>query len=259
MPSALVRVRSRALRSIATRFLPRSILFAHGTRGATCKRVALTFDDGPDAMTPRYLDVLDDLGVRATFFVIGQECVRHGEAVMEYVRRGHEVGGHGWTHEPFAPMPADRLIDEIARTDAVVPRSASGLRLVRPPRGILSPRALMTTAASGHVTVLWSLDSDDCRTRDARVIERRLAPAEITPGDVILLHEMQPWTLEALPAVVRALRADGYELVTVTQLMGSAGGARASTALPSPRRSTGPGSVGWRCPCAAQRPRGSPY
>src|SRR6185312_13744355 len=76
MPSAFVRARSHTLREIAARVLPRSVLFAHGDRHARRKRIALTFDDGPDAMTEEYLDVLDELGVRATFFLIGELAAR---------------------------------------------------------------------------------------------------------------------------------------------------------------------------------------
>jgi peptidoglycan/xylan/chitin deacetylase (PgdA/CDA1 family) len=72
---------------------------------------------------------------------------------------------------------------------------------------------------AGYTTVLWSVDSDDCRTTDARAVERRLAPERMSPGDVVLLHEQQQWTLDALPAVVHALRGAGWELVTVRELM----------------------------------------
>ncbi len=219
MPSPFLRVRSRALREIAAQVLPRSVYFAHGSRSEQRKRIALTFDDGPDAMTGAYLDVLADLGVRATFFLIGEQLARDAGCALEYLRRGHEIGGHGWTHEAFPPMSPTRLGDELARMDAILPRPQRHRPLVRPPRGILSPRALIRLAAAGYVTVLWSLDSDDCRTRDPRVVERRLDPSNVSPGEVILLHEMQSWTLDALPAVVRALRTAGYELVTVSELM----------------------------------------
>jgi peptidoglycan/xylan/chitin deacetylase (PgdA/CDA1 family) len=219
MPSPLVRVRSRALREIAARLLPRSVYFTHGSRHAQRKRVALTFDDGPDPMTGAYLDVLAELDVRATFFLIGEQVARNAGCALEYLRRGHEVGGHGWTHEAFPPMSSTRLGDELARMDAVLPCQNGQRSLVRPPRGILSPRALLRLAAAGYVTVLWSLDSDDCRTRDPRVVEQRLHPSNVSPGEVVLLHEMQSWTLKALPRVVRGLRDAGYELVTVGELM----------------------------------------
>lgn len=218
MPSALLRARSHALRELATRVLPRSVFYAHGSRQAWRKRVALTFDDGPDPMTRAYLDVLRDLDVRATFFLVGEQAARHPSAPLEYLEQGHDVGGHGWTHEAFTPMSSARLGEELARMAAVLPPRA-GRPLVRPPRGLLSPRSLLRLASAGYVTVLWSLDSDDCRTREPRVIERRLDPTNVSPGEVVLLHEMQPWTLKALPTVVRSLRDAGYELVTIGELM----------------------------------------
>jgi len=219
MPSALARARSCVVREVAAGLLPRSILFARGARHSERKRIALTFDDGPDAMTPRYLEVLERLGARATFFVIGQNVARDRTAVNEYLRYGHEVGGHGWSHEPFASMNRAQLTEELSRTEALLPARRVPRALVRPPRGSLSGRALMRLASAGYVAVLWSLDSDDCRTRDPRAIERRLTPRRVTAGDVVLMHEMQPWTLDALPGVVRALHGAGYETVTVSELM----------------------------------------
>jgi peptidoglycan/xylan/chitin deacetylase (PgdA/CDA1 family) len=218
-PSTLTRARSRAVRAVVARLLPRSVLFVRGARDRRRKRIALTFDDGPDTMTPRYLEVLGELGVRATFFVIGQQAARDADAVAAYARRDHEVGGHGWTHDEFAAMGRARLAGELEQTAAVLPPPRGRRSLVRPPRGSLGVRALGQLAASGYVSVLWSVDSDDCRTQARADVERRLVPSSVSPGDVVLLHEMQPWTLDALPAVVRRLRDDGYELVTVSDLM----------------------------------------
>jgi peptidoglycan/xylan/chitin deacetylase (PgdA/CDA1 family) len=206
------------LRAIAARALPRSVFFSHGLRYGRRKRVALTFDDGPGPMTGAYLDELRRLKVRATFFLIGELAAKQPEAAFAYLRDGHEVGGHGWTHDSFAPMTWLGLGDEIERMTAALPRRA-GRPLVRPPRGALSMRALIGLAAAGCVTVLWSLDSDDCRTREAADVEERIHPDRVAPGDVILLHETQSWTLAALPAAVGRLRDAGYELVTVGEMM----------------------------------------
>ncbi len=221
VPTTIARVRSHAAREIVARLLPRTVLFAHGPRNDKRRRVALTFDDGPDDMTSKYLQVLDDLGVRATFFLIGENIARGPDAAHEYMRRGHEVGGHGWSHLPFSELDEASLANELARMRFVLPACGKGRVMVRPPRGALSVRALMHLARSGCTTVLWSVDSDDCRTRDARIIERRLAPERISPGDVVLMHELQPWTLEALPTVVGAWRRHGFELATVSELMGT--------------------------------------
>jgi peptidoglycan/xylan/chitin deacetylase (PgdA/CDA1 family) len=216
MPSRLARARSKALRGLASWALPQSVLLMHGRRDST-RRLALTFDDGPDAMTLEYLAVLSRLGVRATFFVVGENAARRPDVAREIIRRGHEIGGHGWTHEAFPTMSYATLSDELARTSTILP--ATGRRpLIRPPRGALSARALLQLAAAGYRVVLWSVDSDDCRARDPRVIERRLAPDRLSSGDVVLLHELQPWTLQALPRVVGALRDAGWEMVTVGEL-----------------------------------------
>jgi peptidoglycan/xylan/chitin deacetylase (PgdA/CDA1 family) len=217
-PSSMARARSRALHAVAAHALPSSVLFVRGAR-TRAKRVALTFDDGPDPMTPTYLDALGRLGVRATFFLVGENAARAPEVVREYVRLGHEVGAHGWSHDPFPAMSRAQLADELVRTDGVLPAPSRRRPMVRPPRGALSPRTLLRIATAGRTVVLWSVDSGDCRTRNVRVVQRRLAPSRLSPGDVVLLHEAQPWTLEALPGVVAGLRADGWELVTVGELM----------------------------------------
>jgi peptidoglycan/xylan/chitin deacetylase (PgdA/CDA1 family) len=115
-------------------------------------------------------------------------------------------------------MSAAQLAEELARTQALLPAPARGRPLVRPPRGELSARALLRIAAAGFTTVLWSVDSDDCRTTEPGQVAQRLAPEALAPGDIVLLHEMQAWTLDALPGIVHALRRDGWELVTVTEL-----------------------------------------
>ena len=180
MPSPFVRARSRALREIAAQVLPRSVYFAHGARNARRKRVALTFDDGPDTMTGAYLDVLADLGVRATFFLIGEQLARDTDCALEYLRRGHAIGGHGWTHEAFPPMSSTRLGDELARMDAILPCPQGHRPLVRPPRGILSPRALLRLAAAGicHRPLVAGLG----RLPDARSTRGRAPPRSVQRG-----------------------------------------------------------------------------
>ena len=218
-PSRFARARSHAVREMAALALPRSLLFTRGRRDHGRKRIALTFDDGPDRMTASYLDVLCRLDVRATFFVIGENAARAPELLREYVRGGHEIGGHGWSHRPFAHMSSNRLIDELARTDGLLPARSGMPKLVRPPRGALSVRALLRIAAAGYTTVLWSIDSDDCRTRDPGAVEQSVDPAKLASGDIVLLHELQPWTIQALHGIVGAMRRDGWEFVTVGELM----------------------------------------
>lgn len=185
---------------------------------ASPRRVALTFDDGPDDLTPAYLDLLDELSVPATFFVEGVLAERHPEMIVEYARRGHQLGGHGFDHERFPRLGVAELDDQLRRTARALPAQAWGRPWVRPPHGELSARSLAQLVASGYVVAMWTLDSCDYRITDPVELAAQLTPARVAPGEVILLHEGQPWTLAALPQIVAALRGDGYELVTMGDL-----------------------------------------
>jgi peptidoglycan/xylan/chitin deacetylase (PgdA/CDA1 family) len=195
--------------------LPRAMVVRRGNPAGP--RVALTFDDGPDEHTRAYLDLLDRLEVRATFFLIGGLCVQRPDDVRAIVARGHEVASHGFTHRPFPSLDRASLRDELSRSQRALPPTERSRPLVRPPRGATSARSLLECAAAGYQTVLWSLDSDDCRTKETEVIASRLASARA--GDIVLLHEGQPWTLAALPRIVEELRARGLAPSTVSELL----------------------------------------
>src|SRR5262249_46186481 len=134
---------------------------------------------------------------------------------------GHEVAGHGFTHTAFPKLTVPALRDELARTSALLPPTRRPL--VRPPFGATSLRSLAVSATAGYTTVLWSRDSDDCRTTDANDVLARLAPAGLTPGEIVLLHEAQDWTLAALPRALEALAAAGWQAVTVGDILAPPG------------------------------------
>jgi peptidoglycan/xylan/chitin deacetylase (PgdA/CDA1 family) len=199
--------------------MPRSRLVRRGP--AEPKRVCLTIDDGPDPMTPRYLDLLDELRVPATFFVLGQHCERYPELATEYVRRGHQVASHGYDHQPFPQLSWSALRDQLERTDALIGPQPVARSWVRPPYGKVDARVIGQLLASGATIALWSLDSYDYQIRDPDQLVARCAPDQVAPGEVILLHEGQQWTLDALPRIVEGLRAAGYEIVTMADLLAS--------------------------------------
>lgn len=188
-------------------------------RGPTTRRaVALTFDDGPDDLTGRYLDVLDELGVPATFFVLGEHAEAHPELVRDYLRRGHQVAGHGYDHTRFTKLSRQRLLEQCSRTDHAIGGQLTGAPWVRPPHGSIDAPSLVALRAAGYVVAMWSIDSCDYTEHDpGKLVERCTADA-IAPGDVLLFHEGQDWTLAALPRIVGALHAAGYELVTMHDL-----------------------------------------
>lgn len=185
---------------------------------STVKRVALTFDDGPDHMTPRYLDLLDDLGVPATFFLLGDHADQHPDLVREYLRRGHQIAAHGYDHTRFPKLGRRALLEQCERTEQAIGGQLTGHAWVRPPHGSLDAASVLTLRAAGYVVALWSIDSHDYTEHDPAKIAERCSPAAVGPGDVLLFHEGQDWTLEALPRIVAALHASGLECVTMHDL-----------------------------------------
>lgn len=182
------------------------------------RRIALTFDDGPDELTPKYLELLDDLGVPATFFLNGKQAAAHPDLVREYIRRGHQIANHGYDHQTFSKLSRKDLLDQIDRTEDAIGGQVTGRTWVRPPHGVVDPLSLVTLRSRGCVVALWSVDSGDHAEQDATVLAERCSPANVSGGDVLLFHEGQPWTLEALPRIVSALLASGLECVTMHDL-----------------------------------------
>ena len=111
------------------------------------------------------------------------------------------------------------LEGELAQTEALLPRSGRR-RMVRPPHGGVSLPSLVTCARAGFTTVLWSHDSGDSRTDSPDRVVRAVLNVRIPGGSIVLLHEGQKWTLDALPEIVHALKEGGHEMVTVGELLG---------------------------------------
>ena len=214
-----------ALKSVAAKVLPRSLVVWRGPRESPPTnrggRLALTFDDGPTSLTPAYLDVLRRYGARATFFVVGEFCAQHPDLVRKIADADHELAGHGYTHRRFPTLKPSEVENELRLTAALLPAgSTRGRSLVRPPHGAISPLSLLACARAAFTTVLWSYDSGDSRTRSSADVAAAFERTEArTPGAIVLLHEGQAWTMEALPRILERLRKEGHELVTVRELL----------------------------------------
>jgi peptidoglycan-N-acetylglucosamine deacetylase len=203
------------LRDVAFKLAPRDRVLTRGP--ATARRIAITFDDGPQRDTLALLDLLDDLDVAATFFLMGDLSEQRPEIVREYVRRGHQVGAHGYNHHRFPSLTLRELDAQLEATEIAIGPQPHG-RWVRPPYGKLGVRSFGRLLATDRVIALWSFDSADYDATDPDVLVERCAPRAIVPGDVLLFHEGMPATLAALPRIIGALHADGYECVTMADL-----------------------------------------
>ncbi|MDQ0809254.1 peptidoglycan/xylan/chitin deacetylase (PgdA/CDA1 family) [Streptomyces sp. B3I7] len=204
------------LPGLRRRFFPR--LAGTGHPG----HVALTFDDGPDPVsTPLFLDALDALMVRATFFVLGESVLRHPEVARETARRGHELAVHGWTHDrPWLPAPA-RDAREVARAaEAVADVSGLRPRWYRPPYGILTSGRWAAARRAGLRPVLWSAWGRDWTPDATPGSVRGTVGADLRGGGTVLLHDTDRvaapdcWkaTLDALPALVADCRRAGLRV-----------------------------------------------
>ncbi|MET1073761.1 MAG: polysaccharide deacetylase family protein [Umezawaea sp.] len=191
--------------------------------GTDRKVVALTFDDGPGARTPEVVRTLDELGVRATFFVVGSELHAHPEHGRDLVRAGHELGNHTYSHERMVLVSAGFVADEVERTDAEIRAAGwTGDIHFRPPNG-KKLFALPSYLADHHrKTIMWDVESDSEDTPTAADVVKRTTD-EVRPGSIVLLHvwpssRQSSW--DAVPEIVRSLKARGYTFVTVSQLLG---------------------------------------
>jgi peptidoglycan/xylan/chitin deacetylase (PgdA/CDA1 family) len=209
-----VALRSR-LRDAAFRMLPAGRLLQKGP--TTGRRIALTFDDGPDHHTEEYLAVLDRFSVPATFFIMGDMSELRPDLVREYIRRGHQLGNHGYDHNKFTELSQSALANQLRATDAAIGPQPDG-KWVRPPHGALGVWTIAQLLASDYVIALWSFDSKDYELDDADDIARRCSPEAIGPGDVVLFHEGMSTTLAALPRIIDGLLKAGYECVTMADL-----------------------------------------
>ena len=204
--------------------------------GRSPGKVALTFDDGPDPRwTPKILDILKQKNAKATFFVIGRNMEDYPELVTREVAEGHLVGSHTYTHPNLADEPESAVPLEFNLTQRLFQTvTGRSLRFFRPPYlGDASPstaaelKPLLTAQKLGYVTVGLRIDPDDWNRPDATlIVSRTLARlADTNPetsGQVVLLHDSggnRSRTIMALPGLIDALRAKGYELVSVADLI----------------------------------------
>jgi peptidoglycan-N-acetylglucosamine deacetylase len=198
--------------------------------GAQSPTVALTFDDGPGPWTPAVLDVLQQVQVQATFFVVGENVTARPELLQRVLAGGHALGNHTWSHKiPSAATGWNRatLAGEIERTSRAI-LNAAGLEpcLFRPPGGIVKGAGQVSRAA-GLSLILWSVDTRDWANPPtggksfATVIRKRAAAGLAEKHPVILLHDGggdQAATVAALPGIIEDYRAHGYRFVTLDKM-----------------------------------------
>jgi peptidoglycan/xylan/chitin deacetylase (PgdA/CDA1 family) len=192
-------------------------------RSKNPRLIALSFDDGPYPVeTPLLLDVLSDLHVPATFFLIGDDTAHFPKLAQRIAAAGDEIANHTQTHpERFDLLPAEvvkRELDDGARTLERYVRDPAIRHMMRPPHGRFSESTVVAAQKDGYSVVLWNDDPGDWRTMSPEAIASHMA-AHATAPDIVLLHSGRLATIEAMPLIVARFRAAGFTFVTVSQLL----------------------------------------
>ncbi|GAA4242839.1 polysaccharide deacetylase family protein [Actinomadura meridiana] len=184
------------------------------------KCLALTFDDGPAESTGELLGILASRNVKATFFLIGENAAKYPELVRRELQGGHEVADHSYTHADLGRAPRKKILSELTRTQDAI-RRASGFTpvMLRPPYGSTSKRLTEITRNMGLAQVMWTVDPADWEHRDTKYVERRVLKSA-KPGAIVLMHDIHPTTVRAVPKIIDGLAAQGYVFVTVSELFG---------------------------------------
>jgi len=182
--------------------------------------IALTFDDGPvPATTPRLLDILKKRNVRATFFVTGQNAERYPDIVRRAFNDGHEIANHSWNHPRFTAAKTD-VSGQLRRTSNIIQKiTGTAPTTMRPPYGATNA-ALNARIKREHglTPVMWSLDPQDWKYRNANYVATQVIE-RVRPGAIILLHDIHPSTIDAVPRILDSLLARGFQFVTVSELI----------------------------------------
>ncbi|MGE7601664.1 polysaccharide deacetylase family protein [Peribacillus sp. NPDC097675] len=188
------------------------------------KIVAITFDDGPHPdYTPQILDLLAKYDAKATFFVAGNKVKSYPDVLKREVNEGHEIANHTYTHPYDRNISANKLSSELDNTDKII-KNLSGYRpsLYRPVGGLHNDTIINTAVNKGFKVVLWSWHQDpkDWAMPPASKISNHIIKA-LQPGDIILLHDWsdRPQTVQALETTLDYLYKNGYECVTVSELL----------------------------------------
>jgi peptidoglycan/xylan/chitin deacetylase (PgdA/CDA1 family) len=187
--------------------------------GRRSNAVALTFDDGPGEYTRRLVAILHAAGARATFFVVGNR-LQYWPGVLRDEETVGVVGDHTWSHADLTQLPRWLGWLELARTQyAVSQQLGHPPRLFRAPYERHNPTLDATVTSLGLVEVFWSVDSGDAQPKATTRRVLRNVLAGLRPGAIVLMHDIHPWTVRAVPKILRAIRLRGLRAVTVPELL----------------------------------------
>lgn len=181
------------------------------------KKVALTFDDGPHPQyTPEMLEVLQDCGVQATFFLLGEEVEKYPEIVKQIQEGGHLIGNHSYKHEQLSKLTMEQACAQVSRTNELIcDITGTYPSYVRPPFGDWHEKL---DCQVNMVEVLWDVDTLDWSSQNHADIVNKVLK-NVQENDIILMHDGYETSVTAAKEIIETLQKQGYEFVTVDEIL----------------------------------------
>jgi len=197
----------------------------HYSGDSSKKRVALTFDDGPESIyTFQILDILNEYNIKATFFVIGQSAEKYPEVLKDIYEKGHEIGNHSWSHKYLPKLSEQGIEKEILMTEEVITNIIGDYSpIFRPAYGAIKKQGIEQINSLGYNVVNWSVDTKDwAGTAGEQMME--YVKHQLTPGGIVLMHnggnpKSVKNTMDILPTLIEWIIEQGYEFVTVSEML----------------------------------------
>ncbi|AXT53883.1 polysaccharide deacetylase family protein [Aquimarina sp. BL5] len=185
----------------------------------TEKKIAITFDDGPDFNTLKILEVLNKYNVKGTFFCIGKQIEKHPDILKKIIQENHIIGNHTFTHDKLIDIySTNKFTNEIKETDTIIEKfSKKKPLLFRPPYGITNPNIARAVKKTGHTVIGWNKRSFDTTIPSEKVILKRITK-NLKGGDVILLHDTKIITVAVLEQLLLFLQRNNFTTVTIDEL-----------------------------------------
>ncbi len=185
------------------------------------KCVALTFDDGPSPYTDRLLQILNQNDARSTFFLIGNKVAANPAGAKRIADAGMEVANHTWEHPNMTTVPPEDIGSQISKAnDAIQAATGQRPKLLRTAGGLINDNVLAAAKQQGMADINWEVIPFDWMNDSNTAATRYMLMTQIKPGSVVLFHDTYSSTVDLVYQFIPVLRANGYHLVTVSQLLG---------------------------------------
>ncbi|MDD3402409.1 MAG: polysaccharide deacetylase family protein [Hespellia sp.] len=176
--------------------------------------IAITFDDGPGNDTSRLLDAVEQHGIHVTFFMLGQHAAAYSQLLPRMEALGCELGNHSWDHPQLTTLSSDEVTSQVSRTNQAISQAVGhNATVLRPPYGATNKTV---SSLVGLPQILWSIDTLDWKTKSKDETVQSILSAQ--DGDIVLLHDIHSWSVDAAIEAFPQLIAKGYQLVTVSEM-----------------------------------------